>query len=192
MSGFAHWVVSIGMSATLAAQDVPASTAADPRQAAPPAARTGANAPGEPDPIIVMAPRLPAPGYWRFDIMRTTIEATPTRSSPPASWGQCIRSDATETTLQQIIGKDVGYSGSGVCSFRKLTIADGRIAGERRCLSQRGRSTTRIDGSYDADQVRYRQQTEQVNLMRDPAGGSMDSESVSLVTGTRVGECRKK
>lgn len=185
MSGFAHWVASIAMSATLAVQDAPA-------PAGSPQAAPAAPAPDEHDPIIVTAPRLPAPGYWRFDVMRAMIGAIPMRSPPPASWGQCIRADATETTLQQIIGKDVGYSGAGVCSFRKLTIADGRIVGERRCLSQRGRSTTRIDGSYDVDQVRYRQQTEQVNLKRDPAGGSMDSESMSLVTGTRVGECRKK
>lgn len=157
---------------------------------APQAERTTAPAPDRSDEVIVTAPRLPTSGYWRFRVMRAAIRAAPAQNSSPASWGQCIGPDAAETTLQQMIGKDVNYSASGVCKVLKLAVSEGKIVGERRCLSQAGRSLSRIDGSYGADQIRYEEQTEFVMLKRPEGGGRMESETVSLVTGSRVGDCR--
>jgi hypothetical protein len=138
--------------------------------------------------IIVTAPTLPTAGYWRFRAMRASVSAASARNVPPTSWGRCITRDGAESSLQQMIGNGVTVSASGTCKLANLSVSQGRIVGERRCLSQRSRSHTTIRGIYNADQIRYEERTETV-MMNRTEGGPSENERVSVISGTRVGEC---
>lgn len=165
--------------------------------AAVPKAGADAAADKQPNEVVVTARQLPTAGYWRFRLMRAATISTMDggtslgESPPPTSWGRCIKSGETETTLQQMIGKDVSYSASGVCRYTKLDVAGGRIVGERRCLYRSGRSLTTINGSYNADRVRYDERTDHVGVEGNVSGGG-GAESVTVVNGARVGDCRAK
>jgi hypothetical protein len=159
---------------------------------APQIDRNDAESTDETAEIVVTAPKLPAAGSWRFSAISVSMDASPIRGTSPKNWQQCIKSDATGTTLQKMIGKNVSYSDAGVCKMLKLTVSNGKIASQRRCLTQSGRSMTRIDGSYSVDQIRYEERTETAMLKRPEGGEGANRETISIVTGSRVGNCANR
>ncbi len=135
--------------------------------------------------IVVNAPKLPVAGQWRFNLVRSTIPSREIIGPPPQSWSQCIRPEVVETTLQQIVGKDVSYSAQRVCKMVNLDTSGGSINGKARCMSRKGRSHTDITGSYDSNAIAIQRRTRYV--MFTPK--SEDIEEVELIIGKFIGKC---
>ncbi len=141
----------------------------------------------KPDEIIVTGSLLPRAGLWRFEAMSTMTSGSRSSIIPPRSWNRCVRNDAIENTMRQIVGAEIAYSSGGVCKLKDLRFRNGSIAGVRRCLSTTGRTRTEIAGSYSSDSVSINENTEFMANGRTLDGSGM--ELLSITTGRRLKDC---
>ncbi|PXA98491.1 hypothetical protein DMC47_08300 [Nostoc sp. 3335mG] len=136
------------------------------------------------DEITVVGTPQPQPGLWRFSAM-STVQG---KIMPLKSWDICIRSDAVETAIEQMLGRKVSYDASGVCKLGKLTVSSGSVSGLRQCTSLSGRSRTEISGRYNSVEISLSERTETSGYQRMSDGSRI--EALSITTGRHVGVCR--